>query len=62
MGRYTARPLKARWIADLDMETAMPESMTVFEPDDDAQFTGLYDARGDPLFRVREPLGFFRKD
>ncbi len=59
MRRYVTRP-QARWCEALGEEVADPPFLTVFEPDFEPQFTGLFDSQGNELFAVetREPIGF----
>jgi hypothetical protein len=60
--RYTT--LRPRAENDVDeLQTGQGSTMTVIEAEDDRpQPTGLYDASGTPLYRVRErlPMGFAR--
>lgn len=54
------RPRAVRYSVDLDADV-MDDSITVFE-DDDAEPTGILDARGHELWRHRDrvPMGFVR--
>lgn len=56
--KYVAKP-RQTWIEDDEWidPPVMPSTMTVHEDDDDG-FTGLYDAHGNPLYRVKRPMGF----
>lgn len=51
---------KAAWIADDEWiePPVMDTSITVIEDDDD--WTGLWDAQGNPLYRKKAPMGFVR--
>lgn len=61
--KYVSMPkrISSRWIADLDAETILPDSVTVYEEDGDLIETGLLDEKGNPLFRLRNPIGFFKE-
>lgn len=50
--------IRAAWVADDEWieDPVMPSTMTIIEDEDD--FTGLYDAQGNPLYRAKAPMGF----
>ena len=56
--RYVSRP--RAWQNECGEGWQDRPSITIYEPDDEAQDTGLLDACGNPLFRVvdRAPIGF----
>ena len=52
------------WWDDLQFEEdggSTAERLTIHEPENGPQATGLLDARGNPLYRIAEraPIGFF---
>lgn len=58
--RYVAMPSpRARYIPELDMETAPPDDVTVYDSDD-AEYTGVLNAQGVRIYRVRDKIGFIR--
>ena len=58
MAKYTTKRPRARWCDKIEMEVTDPAPVTVYEPDDEPQPTGLLDARGYELFRERNPIGY----
>lgn len=63
MIRYVARPrrLRAYWDDEADIDSAAARSLTVHEPKDEPQETGLVDQHGNDLMRLpaeRRPIGF----
>lgn len=58
MPRYTTKPRQS-WIEDDEWidPPVMPSTMTVHEDEDDG-FTGLFDSKGNPIYRVRPRMGF----
>jgi len=59
MRRYMAR---AHWCEELGKEVFEPGPVTVYEPDDEPVWTGLYDINGARIYSVadRQPMGFIR--
>jgi len=53
MTRYITRP-RQYWDAELEEEIVSPVTMTIHEDDNEPQYTGLLDPRGEPLYRVKE--------
>lgn len=53
------RPKNDGWYGDFD-DGCLLAGTTVFEEDGDPEFTGLYDADGNPLYRFPDkvPIGF----
>lgn len=51
------------WVGDQTYADEPSVSATVLHEQDDngPQFTGLYNADGEPLYREREPIGFRRR-
>lgn len=60
MPKYTTKRPRARWCDEIEMDVMDPAPLTVYEPDDEPAPTGLLDAQGNELFRVRErnPIGY----
>lgn len=58
--RYVPRAV----VLDSDEGKACTADTVIVDDDENAVFTGLYDASGTPLYRVREqiPFGFGRKE
>jgi hypothetical protein len=59
MSYITRRPRPSKAYDDW-YDTGGPDSITIHEPEDSPQWTGLYDAHGNELYRVRDrlPMGF----
>ena len=58
MTRYlTRRPRANDWDDEPEARACVP-TIVVTEPADDFMDTGLLDAAGDPIFRMRSPIGF----
>jgi hypothetical protein len=55
--RYVTRRPRADYDDDLEARAVLP-TIVVTEPADDFHDTGLLDASGDPIFRMRSPIGF----
>lgn len=53
---YVTGP-RVYWNDDLEMDVFDPPSLTVID-DRDCVDTGLVDELGNPLYRVRDPIGF----
>lgn len=58
--KYVTRRPRSTWCEELDMDVPDPAPLTVYEPDDGAEPTGILDASGNELWRIeeREPIGF----
>lgn len=63
MIRYIARPRAAFYDEDQAHTFYRPETLVVFEPDDNSRKTGIVDVRGNPIYAVSEigPIGFMPK-
>ena len=55
--RYVTRPRQHYYSQDVG-DVLSPQSMTVIEVGDTLEDTGLVDARGDVLYRVKDSIGF----
>lgn len=59
--RRPRQPGRAWWQDEDDFAPyEPPPSITVHE-DDESRWTGLYDAKGEPIMRERRPIGFGRR-
>jgi hypothetical protein len=56
--RSKPRAADCGWYDDAPMLPAL----TVYETRDDAEYTGLLDKDGHEIVRLREPMGFIRRD
>ena len=58
MTRYVIRQ---RYSDDLDCEVIAPDTMTVIESEPERD-TGLTDRHGNPIFRIKDAIGFVRNE
>jgi len=59
MPRYVTKA----WIADdCDYDARQPVPRLEIIASDEAVSTGLLDSNGDPVYRVRDPVGFIRRE
>jgi hypothetical protein len=60
---YVARPLAMFDDITQQMEWSRPDTLTVFEPDDNSRKTGIVDHRGHPIYAVSQtgPIGFLTR-
>lgn len=59
--RRPRQPGRAWWQDEDDFAPyEPPPSITVHE-DDESRWTGLYDAKGEPIMRERRPIGFGKR-
>ena len=59
--RRPRQPGRAWWQDEDDFAPyEPPPSITVHEDEED-RWTGLYDAKGEPIMRPRNPIGFGRR-
>jgi len=61
MARYKSIPVNksSLWVCDEYYESCGIDNITVFE-DEDPVHTGLLDVHGNPIFRLKDPIGFMR--
>ena len=62
MKRYLAKPKRPRAIDEYDYENYYEPDIShdtpVVDETSGPQFTGLYDSKGNPLYRMPEKVGF----
>lgn len=59
--RYVSRPKRAYYYSEVVGNVLAPQSITVVEVGESHEETGLLDARGNPLYRVKDQIGFRAK-
>ncbi len=56
--RYTTQKPRAYWDEESDLHPTLVADTVITAEKPDAEWSGLFTANGEKLYRVREPVGF----